>query len=148
MSVLAILNEKGRRVVTVTPQTTVRDAAFLLHENHIGAVVVVEPDGRIAGILPERDVVAAMAKFDAGCLEMPVSEIMWSKVHLCREDMTIDAIMGIMNNMRARHLPVEKNGRLVGIVSIGDVVRHHIRAIESEAQHIKAYIAGDEREVG
>jgi CBS domain-containing protein len=142
MSVKAILNEKGRQVVTVDPQSMVRDAVGLLHENRIGAVIIVKPGDKIAGILTERDVVAAMAKFGAACLDKPVSAVMWSKVHSCNEEMSINDIMEIMNNMRARHLPVEKNGRLVGIVSIGDAVRHHIRAIEHEAEQIKAYIAG------
>ncbi|WP_426230105.1 CBS domain-containing protein [Pararhizobium sp. DWP3-4] len=142
MSVKAILNEKGRQVVTVDPQAKVRQAVALLSENRIGAVIIVKPGDKIAGILTERDVVAAMAKFGADCLDKTVSAVMWSKVHSCTEDMSIDDIMEIMNNMRARHLPVEKNGRLVGIVSIGDAVRHHIRAIEHEAAQIKAYIAG------
>lgn len=142
MSVTAILNEKGRKVVTVDPSAMVRDAVRLLHENRIGAVVIADAGESIAGILTERDVVAAMDRFGADCLTMPISAVMWSTVHSCTEDMTINDIMEIMNNMRARHLPVEKNGRLVGIVSIGDAVRHHIRAIESEAEHIKAYIAG------
>jgi CBS domain-containing protein len=142
MSVKAILDEKGRQVVTVDPQTKVRQAIGLLHENRIGAVVIVKPGDKIAGILTERDVVAAMARFGADCLDKTVSAVMWSKVYSCTEDMTINDIMEIMNNMRARHLPVEKSGRLVGIVSIGDAVRHHIRAIEREAEQIKAYIAG------
>jgi len=142
MSVKAILNEKGRQVVTVDPQAKVRQVVALLSENRIGAVIIVKPGDKIAGILTERDVVAAMAKFGAECLDKTVSAVMWSKVHSCTEEMSIDGIMEIMNNMRARHLPVEKNGRLVGIVSIGDAVRHHIRAIEHEAEQIKAYIAG------
>ncbi|HTO32679.1 MAG TPA: CBS domain-containing protein [Pararhizobium sp.] len=142
MSVKAILNEKGRQVVTVDPQSLVREAVRLLHENRIGAVIIVKPGDKIAGILTERDVVAATAKYGAACLDKPVSAVMWSKVHCCNEDMTINDIMEIMNNTRSRHLPVEKNGRLVGIVSIGDTVRHHIRAIENEAEQIKAYIAG------
>lgn len=142
MSVKAILDEKGRKVLTVEEQSLVRDAVRLLHENRIGAVVIVKPGDQIAGILTERDIVAAIDKFGAQCLEKEVSAVMWSKVHICSEEMSINDIMEIMNNMRARHLPVEKDGRLVGIVSIGDAVRHHIRAIESEAEHIKAYIAG------
>lgn len=142
MSVKAILNEKGRQVVTVDPQAKVRQAVALLSENRIGAVIIVKPGDKIAGILTERDVVAAMAKFGAECLDKPVSSVMWAKVYCCTEEMSINDIMEIMNNMRARHLPVEKNGRLVGIVSIGDAVRHHIRAIERETEQIKAYIAG------
>jgi CBS domain-containing protein len=142
MSVKAILNEKGRSVVTVTPNVTVQQAATFLHDNHIGAVVVVDPDEHIAGILTERDVVASIAKYGAGCLDKPVSSIMWQKVYCCGEDMSVQSLMEMMSKLRARHLPVEQEGRLAGIISIGDVVKYHIRAIELEAEEIKAYIAG------
>ncbi|MCZ4089522.1 MULTISPECIES: CBS domain-containing protein [Sinorhizobium] len=142
MSVRAILNEKGHNVVTVTPHVTVHQAATFLHDNHIGAVVVVDPDDQIVGILTERDVVAAIAKYGAACLDSPVSTVMWQNVYCCREEMSIDTLMEMMSKLRARHLPVEREGRLAGIVSIGDVVKHHIRAIEHEAEQIKAYIAG------
>jgi CBS domain-containing protein len=142
MSVRHILNEKGRNVITVGPQMTVREAAKFLHDNHIGAVIIVDSEGGISGILTERDVVASVAKYGADCLEKPVSEVMWSNVYCCTEETSIDALMEMMNKRRARHLPVEKNGRLVGIVSIGDAVKMHIRAIERESEHIKAYIAG------
>ncbi|WP_018239540.1 CBS domain-containing protein [Ensifer sp. BR816] len=142
MSVKAILNEKGRSVVTVTPQVTVQQAATYLHDNHIGAVVVVDADEHIVGILTERDVVASIAKYGAGCLEKPVSSIMWQKVYCCGEEMSVQSLMEMMSKLRARHLPVEQEGRLAGIISIGDVVKYHIRAIELEAEEIKAYIAG------
>ncbi|THK40039.1 CBS domain-containing protein [Ensifer sp. MPMI2T] len=142
MSVRAILNEKGHNVVTVTPDVTVHQAATFLHDNRIGAVVVVDPDDQIIGILTERDVVAAIAKYGATCLDSPVSSVMWQNVYCCREEMSIATLMEMMSKLRARHLPVEKEGRLAGIVSIGDVVKHHIRAMEHEAEQIKAYIAG------
>ena len=85
----AILNEKGRQVVTVDPHRWCAQAVRLLHENRIGAIVVVKPGDRIAGILTERDVVAAMDKFGAECLDKPVSAVMWSKVHSCTEEMSI-----------------------------------------------------------
>jgi CBS domain-containing protein len=142
MSVKAILNEKGHNVVTVTPNVTVQQAATFLHENRIGAVVVVDPDDHIMGILTERDVVASIAKYGAACLDKPVSSVMWQNVYCCREEMSVDTLMEMMSKLRARHLPVERDGQLAGIVSIGDVVKYHIRSIETETEQIKAYIAG------
>ncbi|KQR67979.1 CBS domain-containing protein [Rhizobium sp. Leaf341] len=142
MTVKRILDEKGRQVVTIAPDMAVRDAAALLAEHRIGTVVVLDEQQAIAGLLAERDVVAAIARYGAECLDRPVSDVMCRDVHTCSEEMEIDAVMEIMNSRRARHLPVARNGRLVGIVSIGDAVRSHIRAIEHEAREIKAYIAG------
>lgn len=142
MTVRAILNEKGRDVVTVGPQLTLREAAAVLHEKHIGAVVVIDDSHRIVGILAERDIVGAMAEEGARGLEKPISSLMWTNVYRCTEDMTVDSVMELMSSRRARHIPVERDGRLVGIISIGDVVKEHIRAIQREAEEIKAYIAG------
>ncbi|OLP55352.1 inosine-5-monophosphate dehydrogenase [Rhizobium rhizosphaerae] len=141
MSVKAILDEKGRRVVTVAPQETLRSAAALLNEHRIGAVVVLEGE-TITGVLAERDVVGAVARHGASALDMPVAQLMSREVHLCSEATSIHQLMETMNRHRARHLPVERNGRLIGIVSIGDAVRNHIRTIEGETEQIKAYIAG------
>ncbi|MFC6444227.1 CBS domain-containing protein [Shinella zoogloeoides] len=142
MYVRTILDEKGRNVVTGGPQLTVRQAAVYLHENHIGAIVIVDRNDRISGILTERDIVAAIARSGAECLDKPISSIMWGNVHRCDEDQTVDELMEMMSTLRARHIPVEKEGRLVGIISIGDVVKSHIRAIQHEADAIKAYISG------
>ncbi len=142
MYVKAILDEKGRNVVTGGPQLTVRQAAVYLHENHIGAIVIVDRNDRIAGIVTERDIVAAVARNGAECMDKPISSIMWGNVHRCDENQTVDDLMEMMSSLRARHIPVEKDGRLVGIISIGDVVKSHIRAIKHEADAIKAYIAG------
>ncbi|AWI56851.1 CBS domain-containing protein [Sinorhizobium fredii] len=142
MSVKAILNEKGYNVVTVTPQVTVQQVVTFLHDNHIGAVVVLDTDDSIVGIMTERDVVASIAKYGAACLDKPVSSVMWQNVYCCREEMSVQTLMEMMSKLRARHLPVEREGRLAGIVSIGDVVKYHIRAIERETEEIKAYIAG------
>ena len=142
MYVRTILDEKGRNVVTGGPQLTVRQAAVYLHENHIGAIVIVDRNDRISGILTERDIVAAIARSGAECLDKPISSIMWGNVHRCDEDQTVDELMEMMSTLRARHIPVEKEGRLVGIISIGDVVKSHIRMIKHEADAIKAYIAG------
>ncbi|MDO9415342.1 CBS domain-containing protein [Pararhizobium sp.] len=142
MSVRAILNEKGRNVVTVGSQMTIRQAAKFLNENHIGAVVIVDTGDKIGGILTERDIVAAVAQHGPEGLEKPVASVMWSNVFRCGEDTTIEDLMAMMSSKRARHIVVEKDGHLAGIISIGDVVKSHIRAIEQEAAHIKAYIAG------
>ncbi len=142
MYVKTILDEKGRNVVTGGPQLTVRQASVYLHENHIGAIVIVDRTDRIAGIVTERDIVAAVARSGAECLDKPISSIMWGNVHRCGESQTVDELMEMMSKLRARHIPVEKEGRLVGIISIGDVVKSHIRAIQHEAEAIKAYIAG------
>ncbi|TCL97039.1 CBS domain protein [Rhizobium sp. PP-WC-2G-219] len=142
MTVKRILDEKGRKVVTIAPDMAVRDAVALLAENRIGAIVVLDDAQAITGLLAERDVVAAVARYGAECLDRNVAEVMCRDVHTCEEEMEIEAVMEIMNSRRARHLPVSRNGRLVGIVSIGDAVRSHIRAIEHETREIKAYIAG------
>jgi CBS domain-containing protein len=142
MYVKTILDEKGRNVVTGGPQLTVRQAAVYLHENHIGAIVIVDRNDRISGIVTERDIVAAIARSGAECLDKPISSIMWGNVHRCDEDQSVDELMEMMSTLRARHIPVEKEGRLVGIISIGDVVKSHIRAIQHEADAIKAYISG------
>ncbi len=142
MYVKTILDEKGRNVVTGGPQLTVRQAAVYLHENHIGAIVIVDRNDRIAGIVTERDIVAAVARNGAECMDKPISSIMWANVYRCDEAQTVDDLMEMMSKLRARHIPVEKEGRLVGIISIGDVVKSHIRMIKHEADAIKAYIAG------
>ncbi len=142
MSVLAILMEKGCDVVTATGTDTVKDACDLLHSNHIGAVIIVDQKNRIEGIFTERDVVAAIAQRGISCMDMRLSDAMWRNVYSCTRATSINSLMEVMNKCKARHLPVEHDGRLVGIVSIGDAVRHHIRAIEYEAEHIRSYIAG------
>jgi CBS domain-containing protein len=142
MHVKAILDEKGRNVLTIRPDATLQDAARMLHENRIGALVVLGLNEQIKGILSERDIINAVAKGGAEALGKTVSTVMTANVHRCSEDTTLDALMSLMSEKRCRHIPVEVNGRLAGMVSIGDVVKSRIREIEFEAQEIKAYIAG------
>lgn len=137
-----ILDLKGREVVTVAPDMTLADAAVTLYEHRIGAVVVTEPNGKILGIFTERDLVRAVAAKGAAALQTGVSDVMTKNVTRCNEESTTDDLMEIMTGGRFRHLPVEANGRLAGIISIGDVVKARIGEIEAEAEHIKAYIAG------
>lgn len=141
MNVRSILDEKGRDVVTVDGSVSLAHAVAVLSERRIGAVVVASSDGRIEGILSERDIVRALAASGASALDQPVSAKMTSKVMVCGEDHSVNQVMEIMTNGRFRHLPVEKGGRLAGLVSIGDVVRKRIEAVEREAEEMKAYIA-------
>jgi CBS domain-containing protein len=142
ISVKAMLDAKGRDVVTVSPDKTLLEVATILHDRRIGAVVITGMEGRIAGIFTERDLVRAIASKGAGVLDQPVSSSMTANVQRCREETTVDELMGMMSSGRFRHVPVEQDGRLSGIISIGDVVKSRIREVEIEAEHIKAYIAG------
>lgn len=142
MSVQGILKEKGCVVVTAPPKATVADACRVLHDNHIGAIVVVDERNTIKGIFTERDVVSVIARNGSQALTEGLQQVMWKNVYCCTMETSINGLMETMNRHKARHLPVQDNGRLAGIVSIGDVLRHHIRAIEYEAEYIRSYIAG------
>ncbi|MBO3760191.1 CBS domain-containing protein [Ciceribacter sp. L1K23] len=144
MSVLVktILDQKGRDVVTVAPHASLAEAARTLEQHKIGAVVVVGMENRIVGIFTERDLVTAIGRRGAECLEDPVSSAMTANVYRCGEEATVNELMEVMSARRFRHVPVEAGGKLSGIISIGDVVKNRIREIEHEAEQIKAYIAG------
>ena len=142
MSVLHILKSKGREVVTATPQDHLRDIAQTLATKRIGAIVILSPNGKIEGIVSERDVVRCLAAEGAKALEVPVSKIMSKGVKTCNESDSETELMALMTENRIRHLPVVDHGKLVGIISIGDVVKFRIEVIEREAADMKAYIAG------
>ncbi|WP_105430348.1 CBS domain-containing protein [Neorhizobium sp. T6_25] len=137
-----MLDAKGRDVVTVGPDKTLLEVAGILNDKKIGAVVVIGMEGRIAGIFTERDLVRAVAGKGAAVLDQPVKSAMTTSVQRCKDETTVDELMGMMSSGRFRHVPVEQDGKLAGIISIGDVVKSRIREIELEAEHIKAYIAG------
>lgn len=141
VSVRSILDVKGRDVVTIGPNVTLTEAARILDEHKIGAVVVVGMENRIVGIFTERDLVRSIARAGASALDQPVSAMMTADVYRCRDDSTVNELMEIMSSRRFRHVPVEDNGKLCGIISIGDVVKSRIREVEIEAEQIKAYIA-------
>jgi CBS domain-containing protein len=141
-SAKSILDQKGRKVITISPTVTLGEAAHVLEEHKIGAVVVVGMENRIVGIFTERDVVRAMVTEGKDAFDQPVSGFMTANVYRCREDTSVNELMEMMSSRRFRHVPVEDNGKLSGIISIGDVVKSRIREIEQEAEHIKAYIAG------
>lgn len=141
MTVKAILDAKGRDVETIAAEATLAEAAKLLASRRIGAVVVTKDDGRIGGILSERDIVRAIGEGGASALQKPVSKMMTAKVKVCRDHHTVNEVMQIMTEGRFRHLPVEKDGKLAGLISIGDVVKRRIDQVEREAADIRSYIA-------
>jgi CBS domain-containing protein len=141
MLVKNILAEKGGEVVTMRPQDTLGAAVGLLAQRRIGAVVVTNDEGGIAGILSERDIVRILASHGPDALHGPLTSAMTSKVKVCHENNSINDVMEIMTAGRFRHLPVERDGRLVGIISIGDVVKKRIEQVEHEAEEIRNYIA-------
>ncbi|MBN9136624.1 MAG: CBS domain-containing protein, partial [Phyllobacterium sp.] len=133
MTVKMILERKGYDVFSAAPETTLGDAVAALAKHKIGAIVIVDDKKAIKGILSERDVVRAIAADGADVLWRPVSEIMTIKVSVCTEKHTVNQVMEMMTRGRFRHLPVEKDGRLHGIVSIGDVVKLRIEEVERES---------------
>ncbi|CAN7447092.1 CBS domain-containing protein [Phyllobacterium sp. LjRoot231] len=141
MTVRLILERKGYDVFSTSPETTLGDAIVLLAKHKIGAIVVCDQKQAVKGILSERDVVRALAADGADALWRPISETMTMKVKVCSENHTINQVMEIMTQGRFRHLPVEKDGRLHGIVSIGDVVKLRIEEVERESEDIRSYIA-------
>jgi CBS domain-containing protein len=140
MTVSIILAGKGRDVVTIEPNATLADAVKLLAEKRIGAVVILGADRRIVGILSERDIVRTLAENGRGALDGPVSAAMTRKVSTCHERETISTIMERMTTGKFRHIPVADQGRLVGIVSIGDVVKHRLGEVERDSAAMRDYI--------
>jgi CBS domain-containing protein len=132
----------GRRwnVVTIEPNAELVAAVNLLAERRIGAVVILGADHRIIGILSERDIVRALAERGPTALREPVGQVMTRDVKTCSEDDTIESLMGHMTTGRFRHMPVVEQGKLVGIVSIGDVVKYRVEEIEREAAALRDYI--------
>ena len=140
-TVKMMLDAKGRAVETVEPDRKLLDIATILNERKIGAVVVAGLEGRIAGIFTERDLVRTIATHGVAALEKPVQTMMTTGVTRCREEQTVDEVMELMTAGRFRHVPVETDGKLAGIISIGDVVKARMREVELEAEQMKAYIA-------
>jgi CBS domain-containing protein len=140
MIVSTILAAKGRDVVTIDPGANLADAAKLLTEKRIGAALVLGADHRVVGIISERDIVRALAERGAAVLTEPVSQTMTRKVETCNENDPIPSIMERMTEGKFRHVPVVAQGRLVGIVSIGDVVKHRVQQMERESAEMREYI--------
>ena len=141
MNVSAILRQKGRAVTTAPPSATLIEISNKMAAKRIGAIVIVSARGEVSGIISERDIIRALADAGAGCLTSPVSERMTREVVTCQETDTLEELMALMTAQRFRHLPVVTDGALVGIVSIGDVVKHHVAEVEMEATAMREYIA-------
>ena len=139
MTVRAVLESKGYNIVTVEPSTTVRAAVKLLSERRIGAVLAMA-DGRIAGILSERDIVRVLGERGAKILDEKVETVMTRKVVTCRPVDTVAAIMEKMTEGKFRHLPVVDDGKIVGLISIGDVVKRRVMEYEREQEALRDYI--------
>lgn len=141
MTVARILAEKGREVFTTEPHRTLKEVVDLLANRGVGAIVVADASMAVLGILSERDVVRVLARDGASALNDQVSRHMTTKVTTITRESTIDYVMQTMTEQRFRHLPVVENGRLIGIVSIGDIVKRHVTALDSERQALREYIA-------
>jgi CBS domain-containing protein len=142
MNVETILRNKGRRVATIRADATVTEAVDMLHQHGIGALVVCDDGAGVDGMLSERDVVFALARYDADFLDFPVADIMTRAVVTCAPEDSVAELMAEMTNRRIRHFPVVRNDRLCGIVSIGDLVKSRLDEIEYEASSLRSFIAG------
>ena len=142
MNVETILRNKGRRVATIRSDAALGVAVSTLREFGIGALVVSDDDARVDGILSERDIVLGLAHFGTGLLELTVADAMTPSAVTCAPEDSVADLMAEMTNRRIRHFPVVRNGRLCGIVSIGDLVKSRLDEIEYEASSLRSFIAG------
>ena len=139
MTVRAILDTKGHQIESVEPDARLSSAIKTLAERKIGAVLVMSED-RIEGILSERDIVRVLGERGAAVLDEPVSAVMTRKVVSCKQADTVAAIMEMMTSGKFRHLPVIEEGRVVGLISIGDIVKWRVREYEAEQEALREYI--------
>ena len=140
MLVSTILAQKGNRIISVSPDDRISDVAALLTRERIGAVLVRDPEQALVGVLSERDIVNAIADQGSNCLELAVHDLMTSEVVTCQPGDSLNQVMSLMTELRIRHVPVVVDGDLVGIISIGDVVKHRLAEVESEAESLRDYI--------
>jgi CBS domain-containing protein len=140
MDVKMMLSLKGSHVITIEPQATLEAAVAILAKNRIGALVVLGADQRVIGILSERDIVRTLAELGASALTTPLAQVMTRKVVTCSEAETVGGVMERMTTGKFRHVPVLEQDRLVGIISIGDVVKHRLSEIEHESAALRDYI--------
>ena len=140
MTVKAILSGKGSEVFSIQPTATVETAVKMLARHRIGALLVFGPDRRVIGILSERDIVRAFAEQGADVLSKPLAQVMTRKVVTCSQTETVGTIMERMTTGKFRHVPVVEQDQVVGIISIGDVVKHRLHEMEQEAAALRDYI--------
>jgi CBS domain-containing protein len=141
MLIAHVLRDKGAAVHTLRGDATLEQAAALLDQKRVGALVVLDQGGAIVGVISERDIVREVARQGAPCMGSQVASVMSRDVVTARVAETVDDGLARMTDRRIRHLPVVEDGKLVGIVSIGDLVKHRIAAVEAEAAAMQAYIA-------
>lgn len=141
MSVAVMLARKGHDLITARPGDRMIEVCRLLETHGIGSIVITDKSGRLAGIVSERDFVRALAREGAGFLDQPVSAFMTSDVATCSPEDSVAEVMERMTEGKFRHLPVIEDGRLIGLVSIGDAVKHRIAEAEAESQAMREYIA-------
>jgi CBS domain-containing protein len=139
MRIADVLRGKGDAVVTIEPDATVEELLAGLADHNIGAMVVAGPDG-VKGIVSERDVVRQLHAHGASLLSQPIEKIMTSMVSTCSKEDTVDSLTLLMTENRVRHVPVLDDGKLIGIVSIGDVVKTRMQELESEHEQLQSYI--------
>jgi CBS domain-containing protein len=142
MLIAQILADKGGNVISTRPEATIAEVAKLLNEKRIGAVVVLDADARLCGIISERDLARGLARHGAGLLDMQVAALMTREVVTCSPDDGVETLMLRMTEGRFRHLPVVKEGQISGIISIGDVVKHRLEELEAETHMLQDYIHG------
>jgi CBS domain-containing protein len=135
------LNAKGGKVVSTRQDATIAEVAGLLRRKKIGAVVVMEA-GKLCGIISERDLARGLADHGAELLEMKVAQLMTRDVVTCTPEAGLDHLMQLMTEGRFRHLPVLRGGEMIGIISIGDVVKHRLSELEAETHQLQDYITG------
>ena len=140
MIIKSILSAKGSGVISIEPTATLAAAVAMLAKHRVGALLVFGPDRRVIGILSERDIVRALAERGAGVLNEPLSQVMTRNVVTCSESDSVGVLMERMTTGRFRHLPVVEQDQVIGIVSIGDVVKHRLQEIEEEAGALRNYI--------
>ena len=140
MQVSTILNEKGAEVVTTSAATPIQDIAVLLTNKRIGAIVVTDENGAVSGIISERDIVLGLCENDGSLVSQTAGDLMTANVITCDLNSKVDDLMREMTDSRIRHLPVVEDGKLVGLVSIGDVVKNRLMELESESSMLREYI--------
>lgn len=142
MKVRDMIAAKGDKVATAQPDATVDTVLHRLKLERVGALVVSKDGETVSGIISERDIVRSLPDHGAALLEMPVSKIMTKTVKTCSPDANIQEIMSEMTHSRFRHMPVVKDGKLCGIISIGDVVKNRLEELEAETHVLRDYIVG------
>lgn len=142
MTIAAILKHKGTEIAGAAPTDTVATVARTLHERRIGAVLVLDAAGQLLGIVSERDIVAHLARHGADTLAKTAAQLMTTGLHTATRATTVPEAMALMTERRVRHLPIVEDGHLLGLVSIGDVVKAHADLQAHEVDTLKAYVAG------